>query len=119
METQQLDPIGYLSDILQKASQDHRLKPTHLTVYIGLFQQWAQERFLNPFPIGSRNTMALAKISSRVTYHKCIKELHDLGYIYYCPSYDYYKGTLVYMSGFGGYPRNNEGNNAGQNRYEG
>ena len=41
--------------------------------------------------------MAVAKISSRVTYHKCIRELHRWGYLYYDPSYDYYRGSLVYL----------------------
>lgn len=41
--------------------------------------------------------MRISKICSKVTYHKCIKELHEKGYIIYEPSYNPFKGSLVHM----------------------
>lgn len=39
--------------------------------------------------------MPASKIKSNATYHKCINELKDFGYIKYIPSYDPYKKTQI------------------------
>lgn len=100
MEPKPINSIRHLSVFLQKVAQDHRIKPTHVGLYMGLFQQWALCHFLNPFSLVRNKAMGVAKITSRVTYHKCIRELHSWGYIHYDPSYDYYKGSSVYMFHF-------------------
>ncbi|GGA87519.1 transcriptional regulator [Flavobacterium palustre] len=41
--------------------------------------------------------MLTAKIKSKATYHKCIKELHDKKYIIYKPSYNPYTGSEVIL----------------------
>ena len=41
--------------------------------------------------------MKVSKISSKATYHKCIKELNDWQYLKYKPSYNPFKGSLVYL----------------------
>jgi hypothetical protein len=51
--------------------------------------------------ITRREVMELAKIT-RTIYHRCIKELHQFGYIRYVPSYHPVLGSLVYFSD---YPR--------------
>jgi len=50
--------------------------------------------------------MKVCKISSNATYHKCIKELNEFGYLRYSPSYNPYKGSLVYLFDF--YPSEEE-----------
>jgi len=44
--------------------------------------------------------MRLSKISALGTYHKCIKELQNFGYIEYIPSFNPYKGSLVNLYNF-------------------
>jgi hypothetical protein len=44
--------------------------------------------------------MRISKISSKATYHKCLRNLHDLGYINYQPSYNPFKGSHVVMFNF-------------------
>jgi len=44
--------------------------------------------------------MRISKISSKATYHKCLKNLHSLGYINYEPSYNPFKGSHVYLFNF-------------------
>ena len=39
--------------------------------------------------------MKLSKIKSFATYHKCIKELHDAGFIIYSPTYNSYIGSSI------------------------
>ena len=41
--------------------------------------------------------MRISKISAKATYHKCIKDLHNFGYIQYLPSFNPFKGSLVYL----------------------
>jgi hypothetical protein len=44
--------------------------------------------------------MRISKISSKSTYHKCLKKLHHLGYICYEPSYNPFKGSHVFLFNF-------------------
>ena len=44
--------------------------------------------------------MKLSKIAAYGTYHKCIKDLQDFGYIEYSPSFNPYKGSLVNLHNF-------------------
>jgi hypothetical protein len=44
--------------------------------------------------------MRISKISSKATYHKCLKNLHNLGYINYEPSYNPFKGSHVILFNF-------------------
>jgi hypothetical protein len=92
--------IAHLSGFFKRVSRDHRLNPTHVSLYMALFQQWNLGRFRNPVSVARSEVMALSRICSRVTYHKCIKELHAWGYIHYAPSYNHFRGSLVYMLGF-------------------
>ena len=47
-----------------------------------------------------REVMRISKISSKATYHKCLKNLHSLGYINYEPSYNPFKGSHVILFNF-------------------
>lgn len=41
--------------------------------------------------------MEMAKVGSTATYHKCIKNLHNWGYLHYYPSKNPFKGSQVKM----------------------
>jgi len=98
--------IKLLTGFFQKVSEDDRLNPTHISMYVSLFQMWNANRFKNPISISRSLVMHVCKISSTATYHKCIKELHQYGYITYTPSYNPYKGSLVLLFDF--YPEEEE-----------
>src|SRR5690606_22282479 len=74
--------------------------PTHISLYIALFQFWNFNRFKNPISISRDEIMRISKIASKATYHKCLKNLHSLGYIDYQPSYNPFKGSQVFMLNF-------------------
>jgi hypothetical protein len=76
------------------------LNPTHVSLYIALFQFWNCNRFKNPISINRDEVMRISKISSKATYHKCLKNLHSLGYINYEPSYNPFKGSHVILFNF-------------------
>ena len=75
--------------------KDNRLHPSHISIYVALFQCWSMNRLQSPFRIYRGEVMRLGKVKSLGTYHKCIKELHLAGFIMYSPSYDPYIGSLV------------------------
>lgn len=78
--------IRHLNAFYNLVKKDDRLAASHISLYMALFQYWNFNRFQNPFPVYRDNMMQLSKIGSKNTYHKCIKELHELKYIYYHPS---------------------------------
>ncbi|MBC7640884.1 MAG: transcriptional regulator [Flavobacterium sp.] len=92
--------IKHLTGFFEKVAVDKTLNPTHISLYIGLFQFWNCNRFRNPISINRDEVMRISKISSKATYHKCLKNLHALGYINYEPSYNPFKGSHVYLFNF-------------------
>lgn len=92
--------IKHLSGFFDKVSKDDRLNPTHISLYVSLFQFWNACRFHNPISISRSEVMKVSKICSKATYHKCIRELNDGGYLHYEPSYNPFKGSLVYLFDF-------------------
>lgn len=72
--------------------------PTHISLYLALFLSWKQNNFCEPFPVYRKDLMALARINSIATYHKCIKDLSNMGVIGYLPSYNYHQGSLIYLT---------------------
>ena len=89
--------IKHLAGFFDKVSQDSRLNPTHISLYISLFQSWNLNRFQNPISISRSEMMRVSKISANATYHKVIKQLHEYGYIVYEPSYNPFKGSMVHL----------------------
>jgi hypothetical protein len=81
-------------------ANDKTLNPTHVSLYMSLFQFWNCNRFKNPISISRDEVMRISKISSKATYHKCLKNLHALGYINYEPSHNPFKGSHVYLLNF-------------------
>ena len=92
--------IRHLTGFYDKIQQDERLNPTHISLYLALFQFWNINHFQNPISISRNEMMRLSKISALGTYHKCIKELQNFGYIEYIPSFNPYKGSLVNLYNF-------------------
>lgn len=66
---------------------DQRISARHISLYMALLHCYAKNSLQNPVMLKREIIMGRAKISSRVTYNKCMKELHEYGYIDYLPSY--------------------------------
>lgn len=92
--------IKHLAGFFERVASDDRLNPTHISMYVSLFQFWNASRFQNPISISRNELMKVSKISAKATYHKCIRELNDYGYLQYRPSYNPFKGSLVYLFNF-------------------
>lgn len=92
--------IKHLTGFFERVVKDKTLNPTHISLYVALFQFWNFNRFKNPISISRDEVMRISKISSKATYHKCLKNLHSLGYIDYQPSFNPFKGSQVFMLNF-------------------
>lgn len=89
--------IKHLTGFFNCIGNEEIIYPTHISLYLALFQSWNVNRFKNPITISREEMMKASRIASKATYHKCIKELQLLGFIEYLPSYNPYHGTEVIM----------------------
>ncbi|TDE04272.1 transcriptional regulator [Flavobacterium sandaracinum] len=87
--------IKHLTGFFNSIAREKTLNPTHISLYITIFQCWNINRFKNPFTITRDEIMRGSNIASTATYHKCIKDLQRLGYLEYKPSFNPYTGTLI------------------------
>lgn len=83
-----MEQVRELSCFYAAIREDNRISTTHISLYMALFQLYNLNNFINPFKITRTSLMEIAKISGLATYHKCIKELEEFGYILYKPSYN-------------------------------
>lgn len=88
-----------LSNIFTMISADGRINVWHISIYMALLHLWNLNDLKSPVPITRREVMKLAHVSSIVTYHKCINQLQEYGYIRYVPSYNPFLGSNVYLFG--------------------
>ena len=92
--------IKHLTGFYDRIHSDDRLNPTHISLYLAMFQFWNLNHFRNPISISRSEMMRLSKIGALGTYHKCIRQLQEFGYIIYEPSFNPYKGSLVHLHNF-------------------
>ncbi len=77
--------------------RDKRFTANHVSLYIALFQFWNYNRFQNEFSIIREEVMSITGIGSKNTYHKCLKDLHEFGYIFYTPSSNKFQKSKVHI----------------------
>lgn len=86
-----------LTSFVIRSIKDPMIKPTHISLYLALFQFWHYNGLKNPINIDRKEVMEVSKIASKATYHKCMAELHNKGYIKYLPSNNPFKSSMVYL----------------------
>ena len=92
-----MEQVQQLSGFYQAIVNDNRIGASHICLYMALFQLWNLNQFKNPVAIRRDEVMPVAKISSKATYHKCIKELEQYGYIRYYPSRNHACKSSVFI----------------------
>lgn len=92
-----MEQLKPLSDFFTAIEQDGRISITHIGIYAALLEYLAQMGYNNPIVAFSYDIMKIAKISSAMTYHKCVKDLNAYGYIRYEPSFNKNKGSKIYF----------------------
>ncbi|MDW3197481.1 MAG: hypothetical protein R8G66_34205 [Cytophagales bacterium] len=103
--------ISHFNGLMAKVQEDDRLNASHVSLYLALFHYWNQSRFRNPLSVDRSELMRISKIGSANTYTKCLKDLHQWGYIEYKPSHNPFKGSMVQFLYFG----KNSGNSPSSN----
>lgn len=78
--------VDYQQSFYQKAGADNRLSPAHISLYFALLHE-AGNMLAFPFYLRRESLMSKAKICSPVTINKCLRGLHEYGYIVYRPSF--------------------------------
>jgi hypothetical protein len=92
--------LRLLHRFIEKSMHDPRLSPCHITVYLGIFSQWAANKFPSALAIVKDDIMTISKVTGRNSYYKVIRELHDFGYIEYLPSCGKHEKSLVRLTKF-------------------
>jgi hypothetical protein len=92
--------IKHLTGFFKKINNETNLNPTHISLYLALFQCWNVNRFKNPTGISREEIMKASKINSKATYHKCMKELELLGFMVYNPTFNPHSCSNIIMTNF-------------------
>lgn len=92
--------IKHLTGFFNKINNENAINPTHISLYLALFQCWNVNRFKNPTGISREEIMKASKINSKATYHKCMKELEALGFMEYMPTFNPHSCSNVIMVNF-------------------
>jgi len=92
-----MDNLKPLSDFFLAIEKDFRISTTHIAIYAALLQYRVGKGFINPIQVFRHEVSSIAKISSAYTYHKCVHELSEYGYIKYVPSYKKTQGSRIYF----------------------
>jgi hypothetical protein len=95
-----VDINSALYDFLDAIAEDPRIAPNHISLFMSVLFFYRQQEFKSPISVYSKELMKHAKISGVATYHKCIQELHNYGFIHYVPSYNPDLGSLIYIRKF-------------------
>ena len=92
-----MENLRQLSSFFNAIDSDPRISITHIGIYAALLQYWKVHDFENPMCVFSYEIMKIAKISASATYHKCIRDLNDFGYLKYEASFKRNKGSHIYL----------------------
>ena len=76
-----------VNDYFEAYLSDERLVVWHLALLTAVMLLAVKQRRLNGVRATRRRLMKLSHIATLPTYHKYFKELQELGYIRYRPSY--------------------------------
>jgi hypothetical protein len=78
--------VDLVTSFYARVQADGRVSPTHISLYFALLHE-ARNAPGFPFYLQKGRVMRLAKICSPVTVNKCLRELHEYGYIIYKPNF--------------------------------
>ena len=86
-----------ITEFMQRATKDSRLGPMHISLYLSILYCWLQQGGEGPARVSGKELMPISKIGGLRPMYKCLRELHELGYIEYAPSYNAREKSRVYL----------------------
>lgn len=90
--------------MIDRMATDRRINVWHIGILLAIADLSYHEGGSNPVTVTRKLVMRLSHIRSLATYHKCIKQLQEYGYINYFPSYNYYDKTRIALNSEDGKP---------------
>lgn len=92
-----MDNLKPLSAFFLAIEKDFRISTTHIAIYAALLLFRIDKGFINPIQAYSIEIQKIAKIMSPKTYHKCMRELHEYGYLFYVPTKNKNRRSSIYF----------------------
>lgn len=92
-----METLKPLSDFFKAIKKDYRISVTHIGIYAAMLQFRVDKGFINPIQVYSYEIMEIAMITSPKTYHKCMHELNEYGYIKYTPTRNRNQRSTIYF----------------------
>jgi hypothetical protein len=80
-----MEPAAVLSHFYAFVVQEATIGSSHISLYMALYQLWSCNKLATPILVRRKEVMKLAKIGSPATYHRCLKQLIEVGCIKYEP----------------------------------
>ena len=92
-----MSEVKEITKFFSAIKEDPCIGATHISLYMALFQFYNLNSLTNPIAITRTSVMEVAKIRGLATYHKCMKDLVECGYIEYQPSFNPANSSLVFI----------------------
>lgn len=89
-------PEHHLSIFFKVVCSDPRIGVSHISLYCAIFHLMQLQKS-DPIHFMSDELMKVAKIAGLATFYKCLKDLHEQGYIRYIPSYNHRRKSMIYL----------------------
>lgn len=80
-----MEAAEWLTKFYETIAEDPRITVTHVSLYFAICYAWESQGCKIEIEVDRGCFMHMAKISSPVTYNKCMHTLHEFGYIQYKP----------------------------------
>lgn len=85
-----------LNRFLMIVAGNPRILASHISLFSAIL--CCKESDDNVFNISRSRLMRLSKLRSTATYHKCLKDLIDIGFLKYQPSNNPYLGSYLILN---------------------
>jgi hypothetical protein len=93
-----MDQLNPLTQFFKAIEKDERISITPIGIFAALLQFRTAAGYTNPIKAYRHEIMKIAKISGPVTYHRCIRDLNDYGYINYLPKRNRNQKRIIYFT---------------------
>ncbi len=87
--------MNNLSEFLALSPQKLLTGHAHICLYASILVLCEKNGQLDTIHVTRKELMVLSQIKSNATYHKCMRELVNSGYVEYTPSYHPSRGSQI------------------------
>jgi hypothetical protein len=92
-----MDNLKILDGFFKAIENDFRIGTSHIAIFAALLQFRASKDYINPISAYSIEIQSIAKVMSPKTYHRCMRDLDNYGYLVYVPTKNKNKRSSIYF----------------------